>query len=281
MTAKPRSLLLALVQLKVGANKAENLAAASALVTKAAKNGAKLVSLPECFNSPYGTQYFADYAEKIPGETSNTLSKLAKDLQIHLVGGSIPESCDGKIYNTTPVFGPDGEMLGKFSKIHLVDLDVPGKVKMKEAEVLSPGDSLLSFDVGPCKVGIGICNDMRFPELAHMYEQQGCNLLLYPGAFSTTTGPLHWQSLVTARALDNQVYVAGCSPARDDNATYAAWGHSMVVDPWGNIVAKTEEKEDIIYADIDLDHLSTVRNQMPTHIQKRNYTFRVENLFCK
>jgi len=281
MTAKPRSLLLALVQLKVGANKAENLAAASALVTKAAKNGAKLVSLPECFNSPYGTQYFADYAEKIPGETSNTLSKLAKDLQIHLVGGSIPESCDGKIYNTTPVFGPDGEMLGKFSKMHLFDIDVPGKITMKESEVLSPGNSLLSFDVGPCKVGIGICYDVRFPELAHLYDQQGCSLLLYPGAFSMTTGPAHWQSLVTARALDNQVYVAGCSPARDENATYVAWGHSMVVDPWGNIVAKTEEKEDIIYADIDLDHLSTVRNQMPTHIQKRNYTFRVENLFCK
>eukprot|EP00112_Aurelia_sp_Birch-Aquarium-sp1_P016652 Seg3796.1 transcript_id=Seg3796.1/GoldUCD/mRNA.D3Y31 product="Omega-amidase NIT2" protein_id=Seg3796.1/GoldUCD/D3Y31 len=281
MATKQRSLLLALVQLKVSANKAENLTRAKALVTKAAENGAKLVSLPECFNSPYGTQYFAEYAETIPGETTNFLSKIAKELKIHLIGGSIPESHDGKLYNTSTVFGPDGTMLGEFRKLHLFDIDVPGGITFKESAVLSPGNKLLTFEAGPCKVGIGICYDMRFPELAHLYDQKGCNLLIYPGAFNMTTGPAHWQSLITSRALDNQLYVGACSPARDESSTYVAWGHSTVIDPWGKIVAKADEKEDIIYATIDAERVESIRNQIPTHFQKRKDIYNIVNVVDK
>eukprot|EP00795_Rhopilema_esculentum_P016767 gene16767-8229_t len=271
-------MLLALVQLKVTGNKAENLKNAHSLIKQAADNGAKLISLPECFNSPYGTQYFADYAEPIPGETSNTLSKIAKDLQVHLIGGSIPETRGDKIYNTTTVFGPDGTLIGTYSKMHLFDINVPGKMVFKESEILSPGNNLFTFQVGPLKVGLGICYDMRFPELAHLYDKQGCNLLIYPGAFNMTTGPAHWHSLVTARALDNQLYVAGCSPARDESATYVAWGHSTVVDPWGKAIASAAEKEDVIYAEIDADYVDTIRNQIPTHFQKRKDIYQVNNL---
>eukprot|EP00794_Sanderia_malayensis_P011165 gene11165-12338_t len=274
-----KTMMLALIQLGVTSNKAENLSRAKSLITKAAKEGAKIISLPECFNSPYGTQYFAEYAEQIPGQTTNFLSELSKELKIFLVGGSIPEICEnGKLYNTSTIFGPDGVMLGKFRKIHLFDIDIPGKIRFKESEVLSPGHDLVMFDAGPCKIGLGICYDIRFPEIAHLYHQKGCNLLLYPGAFNMTTGPAHWQSLSVARALDNQVYVAACSPARDPDATYVAWGNSMIVNPWGDIISKADEKEQIIYANIDVDFLQGVRSQIPTEHQKRNDIYRILHL---
>lgn len=278
MAAPKKSLMLALIQLGVTSNKAENLSRAKSLITKAAQQGAKLVSLPECFNSPYGTQYFAQYAEKIPGETTSMLSAISKDLEIFLVGGSIPELRDGKLYNTSTIFGPDGVMIGKYSKIHLFDIDVPGKITFKESDVLTPGNHLYTFNAGPLKVGMGICYDMRFPELAHLYDQQGCNLILYPGAFNMTTGPAHWKALLTSRALDNQLYVAGCSPARDVNATYVAWGHSAVLDPWGKVVAETDETEQIVYANIDADYVTSVREQVPTHFQKRNDVYKVMDM---
>ncbi|XP_065056181.1 omega-amidase NIT2-like isoform X2 [Rhopilema esculentum] len=271
-------MLLALVQLKVTGNKVEDLKTALLLIKQAADNGAKLISLPECFNCPYGTQYFADYAEPIPGETSNTLSKIAKDLKVYIIGGSIPETRGEKIYNTTTVFGPDGTLIGTYSKIHLSDVNVPGKLVFTESSVLSPGNNLFTFQAGPLKVGLGICYDLRFPELAHLYDKQGCNLLIYPGAFNMITGPAHWLSLLTARALDNQLYVAGCGPARDENATYVTWGHSTVVDPWGKVIASTAEKEGIVYAEIDADYVDAIRNQIPIHFQKRNDIYQGNNL---
>eukprot|EP00795_Rhopilema_esculentum_P016766 gene16766-8228_t len=347
-------------KLKVTGNKVEDLKTALLLIKQAADNGAKLISLPECFNCPYGTQYFADYAEPIPGETSNTLSKIAKDLKVYIIGGSIPETRGEKIYNTTTVFGPDGTLIGTYSKvfpcrfrdkvvrcssvnlyndflavemssnfhpkfdlrscrqsllealklsgfmvltvvdlcgvclcrflemrppmdqnqcfIHLSDVNVPGKLVFTESSVLSPGNNLFTFQAGPLKVGLGICYDLRFPELAHLYDKQGCNLLIYPGAFNMITGPAHWLSLLTARALDNQLYVAGCGPARDENATYVTWGHSTVVDPWGKVIASTAEKEGIVYAEIDADYVDAIRNQIPIHFQKRNDIYQGNNL---
>eukprot|EP00112_Aurelia_sp_Birch-Aquarium-sp1_P016653 Seg3796.2 transcript_id=Seg3796.2/GoldUCD/mRNA.D3Y31 product="Omega-amidase NIT2" protein_id=Seg3796.2/GoldUCD/D3Y31 len=264
-----KHLLLALVQLRITKNKEENLAQAKSLIIEAAKHGAQLVSLPECFNSPYGTQHFVEYSETIPGNTTNLLSQLAKDLKIHLVGGSIPESRDGKFYNTSVVFGADGSIIGKYSKVHLADVALPGTAKFTESSVLTPGDKLTTFQAGPCKVGIGICYDLRFPELANSYEKQGCQLLLFPEVFHEISGPAHLHQLVTARALDNQLFVAACSPARNKDLSYIPWGHSIVVDPWGKELAKADETEQIIYASLDVDYVEAVRNYLPTRYQKR------------
>ncbi|XP_013875688.1 omega-amidase NIT2 isoform X2 [Austrofundulus limnaeus] len=223
---------LAVVQLQVGSVKADNLSRARRLVKEAAGQGSRVVLLPECFNSPYGTNYFSSYAEKIPGESTQVLSEAAKESKVYLVGGSIPEEDSGKFYNTCAVFNPDGEMLLKHRKIHLFDIDVPGKIRFQESETLSPGSSLSMFDTPFCKVGVGICYDMRFAELAQLYSRKGCQLLVYPGAFNMTTGPAHWELLQRARAVDNQVFVATASPARDEAASYVAWGHSSVVNPW-------------------------------------------------
>lgn len=268
---------LALIQLQVSSIKSDNITRACSLVREAAKQGANIVSLPECFNSPYGTNYFPEYAEKIPGESTKKLSEVAKENSIYLIGGSIPEEDDGKLYNTCAVFGPDGNLLVKHRKIHLFDIDVPGKITFQESKTLSPGDSLSTFDTSYCRVGLGICYDMRFAELAQIYAQRGCQLLVYPGAFNMTTGPAHWELLQRARAVDNQVYVATASPARDEKASYVAWGHSTVVDPWGQVLTKAGTEETILYSDIDLKKLSEIRQQIPILKQKRADLYSVES----
>ncbi|XP_043927316.1 omega-amidase NIT2 [Protopterus annectens] len=267
---------IALVQLLVSSSKSDNLKRACVMVKKAADQGARLVVLPECFNSPYGTKFFPEYAEKIPGESTQMLSEVAKENGIYLIGGSIPEDDSGKLYNTCGVFAPDGTMLLKHRKIHLFDIDVPGKIRFQESETLSPGSNFSVFETPYCKVGVGICYDMRFAELAQIYTQKGCQLLVYPGAFNMTTGPAHWELLQRARAVDNQVFVATTSPARDENASYIAWGHSSVVSPWGNVIAKADAEETIVYADIDLQYLAEVRQQIPIHFQKRHDLYGVK-----
>uniref|UniRef100_A0A8C7XKQ5 omega-amidase n=1 Tax=Oryzias sinensis TaxID=183150 RepID=A0A8C7XKQ5_9TELE len=269
---------LAVVQLQVTSVKADNLSRARRLVQQAAGQGSKVVLLPECFNSPYGTSFFSDYAEKIPGESTQMLSEAAKESQVYLVGGSIPEEDGGKLYNTCAVFGPGGEMILKHRKIHLFDINVPGKICFQESETLSPGNSLSTFDTPFCKVGVGICYDMRFAELAQVYSREGCQLLVYPGAFNMTTGPAHWELLQRGRAVDNQVYVATASPARDEAASYVAWGHSTVVNPWGEVISKAGAEETVIYADIDLQYLSDIRRQIPITAQRRDDLYSVTSV---
>ena len=266
---------LALVQLSVSTSKKENLLRAVKLIKEAASNGAKVVALPECFNSPYGTSYFPKYAETIPGRSTAALEKAAKDNKVFLIGGSIPEEDGGKLYNTCTVYNPEGQMIAKHRKVHLFDIDVPGKIRFQESETLSPGNSFTSFDTPFCKFGIGICYDIRFAEMGQIYAREGCNVLVYPGAFNMTTGPAHWELLQRARAIDNQVFVATVSPARDENATYVAWGHSTVVSPWGEVIATTEHEEAIVYSDIDLSLVDTIRNQVPVTLQRRKDLYEV------
>lgn len=270
---------IALVQLAVKASKLENLERAKAAVQKAAAQGAKMVCLPECFGFPYGSQYFLQHAEPIPGDTSEMLSQVAKESQIYLIGGSMCESDNGRLFNTCLVYGPDGALLAKHRKVHLFDIDIPGQITFKESDTLSAGDALTTFDTPYCKVGVGICYDLRFAPLAQVYAEQGCKLLVYPGAFNMTTGPLHWELLQRGRALDNQLYVASASPARDEQASYVAWGHSMLVDPMGKVVQSADAKEELVVAEVDLDHLAAVRQQIPVTKQKRNDLYKVTS--CK
>lgn len=272
------SFRIALIQLAVKASKADNFARAGEQIKKAAASGAKLVCLPECFGFPYGVQYFPKYAESIPGETSEMLSKAARENGVYLIGGSMAETENGKLYNTCLVYGPDGRLLAKHRKLHLFDIDIPGKITFKESDCFTAGSNLTVFDTPYCKVGLGICYDLRFAQLAQLYAKQGCKLLFYPGAFNMTTGPLHWELLQRGRAVDNQVYVATASPARDEGASYVAWGHSMLVDPLGKVVASTDAGEDIVFGDVDLEHLESVRNQIPITKQKRNDIYDVVNL---
>ncbi|KAI9168293.1 Omega-amidase nit3 [Blastocladiella emersonii ATCC 22665] len=265
---------LALVQLAVTANKAHNLERARAKVLEAAALGAKVVVLPECFNSPYGTDHFAAYAEGVPdGDSCRSLSATARDAGVYLVGGSIPERSpagDGKHFNTSTVWSPSGTLLDVHRKVHLFDIDVPGKITFQESKVLSPGDKITVVPTPYGRLGVGICYDIRFPELALAMARAGqADVLVYPGAFNMTTGPLHWELLARARAVDNQVYVAVCSPARDEAAGYVAWGHSAIVDPRGQVVAAADEKEGVVVHEIDYAVTRAFREQVPTATQRR------------
>ncbi|KAI9209736.1 carbon-nitrogen hydrolase [Polychytrium aggregatum] len=267
--ASARSFKIALVQLKVTAEKQLNLLNARSKVLEAAKNGARLVVLPECFNSPYGTSYFPEYAEPIDGPSAKSLSDMARAANVYLVGGSFPEAKDKKFFNTCTVWNPSGDLLAVHRKIHLFDIDVPGKIRFQESETLSPGTSMTHFDTEFGKIGVGICYDIRFPELAMIAARKGCIAMIYPGAFNTTTGPLHWELLQKARAVDNQIYVAACSPARDTEASYVAWGYSSLVDPMAQVVASAKEDEAIVYGEVDLGVIETTRQSIPVTTQRR------------
>ncbi|KAL7754415.1 Omega-amidase nit3 [Sorochytrium milnesiophthora] len=271
MIAKP--FRLALLQLRVTADKASNLNNARAKILEAAHNGANIVVLPECFNSPYGTSYFPQYAEAVPqGESCRTLSQAAKDANVYVIGGSIPEKdqASAKLYNTCTVWSPDGVHLDTHRKVHLFDIDVPGKIRFQESEVLTAGDKVTMVNTEYGKLGVGICYDIRFAELTTVCARSGCVAMLFPGAFNMTTGPLHWELLQRARALDNQFYVATCSPVRDTQASYVAWGHSTVVDPMGQVIATTDEHECIVYADVDPAKIVEARQSIPISTQRRN-----------
>lgn len=251
-----RTLTIGCIQLKVGANKTENVARAINKIREAKSKGAELISLPECFNSPYGSNYFPEYAEPIPGETTNLLSQIAKELKITLIGGTIPERDGDKLYNTATIWGQNGELLAKYRKMHLFDIDIPGEITFKESDSLSAGDNLAMINVKDFKIGIGICYDIRFEELAKLYRKKGCNLLVYPGAFNMKTGPLHWELLARGRSNDNQLYTAVISPARDTEASYVAYGHSLCVDPWGKVLYQADADEEVFVVEMGMISLA-------------------------
>jgi len=200
------------------------------------------------------------------------LSAAAAEHKVYLVGGSIPERdpVDNKVYNSCVAFGPDGSILTKHRKMHLFDINVPGRIVFKESDTLSAGQSLSTFTTPYGKVGLGICYDMRFPYLAMLLRDEGCKILIYPGAFNMTTGPAHWELLQRARALDTQSYVAAVSIARNPTSSYQAWGHSTVINPWGEVLATTDENPAIVYADMKLNRVEEIRQQIPVSFQKRN-----------
>jgi omega-amidase len=304
-----KAFTLALIQLgNIGSNKAENLRHAREMILRAAGGQGKskrpdLIVLPECFNSPYGHSHFPNYAENIgfhpdktydvgtsASESVKMLSSAAKEACAWLIGGpsrmfypsvnpfphvsflgSIPERDveNDKLYNTCTVYNPNGDLVAMHRKVHLFDIDIPGKIKFKESETLTGGTTLNSFDTGFARIGLGICYDIRFPEMAMFSARQGCHVLIYPGAFNLTTGPLHWELLQRSRAVDNQVFVSMCSPARDLSAGYHAWGHSMVVDPMGRILGEGGEGEEIIYSDIEPEVMKDTRGGIPVTVQRR------------
>lgn len=274
---------IGLCQLSVTADKERNIAHARRAIEEAAEKGAKLLLLPEIWNSPYSNDSFPVYAEDIDagGDASPStamLSEAARLLKITIVGGSIPERSGDRLYNTCCVFGSDGKLKAKHRKIHLFDIDIPRKITFIESKTLTAGETPTIVDTDVGRIGIGICYDIRFQELAMIYGARGAHLICYPGAFNMTTGPLHWELLQRTRATDNQLYVATCSPARDEGAGYVAWGHSTLVGPFGEVLATTEHAEDIIIAEIDYSILELRRASLPLSKQRRGDLYQLVDI---
>ena len=250
--------------MKIDKSKGTNLYKAEELIRQAKKNHCPdIIILPEMFNCPYSYNYFVKYAESFPEETTELLSSLSNELNTYIVGGSIPEVCNGKIFNTSYTFDRNGKIVAKHRKIHLFDVNIKNSISFEESKYISPGDKITLFDTEFCRIGIAICYDMRFPELIRKMALAGARLIIIPAAFNTTTGPAHWHITARSRALDNQIYFVCASPARDTSSDYIVYGHSLIVDPWGQIISEAGEDEAIIYGKINLEEIIRIRNELP------------------
>ena len=258
-----RKINIALCQIRVLENKDKNLSKSEKLISHAAARGVDFIILPEMFNCPYDKKYFQSFAEEYPGETTGLLSKLARKHSVYIIGGSIPEKETNKIYNTCFVFDPEGKLVARYRKIHLFDVNITGGIYFRESDIFSPGNKITVFDTEFCRIGIAVCYDMRFPELLRKMTLQGSEIIIVPAAFNMTTGPAHWHITARARALDNQVYFIAVSPARNEKASYVAFGHSLAVNPWGEIIVEAGTGEEVIIAEIDLDYITRIRTELP------------------
>lgn len=254
---------IGLCQMMVTDSKEVNLNKAEKMIREAASQKCKMIVLPEMFNCPYQNKYFPLFAEGFPGKTTDMLSNLAKELDIYIFGGSIPELYEGNIYNTSFIFDKAGNLIGKHRKIHLFDIDIEGGIRFKESDSLGRGKDITVVDTEYCKIGTAICYDMRFPELMRLMVLKGAEVIIVPAAFNMITGPAHWDLTLRARALDNQIFYAAVSPARNLEASYHAYGHSALVNPWGEIMSQADEKETIVYGEIDLEYLRKIRKELP------------------
>lgn len=271
---------VALIQLNGSSpNKLDNLNRAAKFIEMAMQKqpDTKIVVLPECFNSPYSVTKFREYTEvidnKAKSQSIDFLSKIALKYGITLVGGSIPEidPQTNKIYNTSPIFNSKGDIIDIHRKVHLFDVDIPNGITFKESETLSPGNKLTTVNTPYGNVGVGICYDMRFPELTTISARKPNNAfaMVFPSAFNTVTGPMHWHLLARSRAVDNQIYTILCSPARNLESSYHAYGHSLVCNPKGEIIAEAGEGEEIIYAELDPEDIANFRQAIPFSSQRR------------
>ena len=267
---------IGLIQMPVSADKAQNLSYAVQEIEACAKQDAALVVLPEMFMCPYTNEAFPLYAEPVGGKTWQVLSDAARDNGIVVVGGSMPEREDAKVYNTSFVFDIDGKEIAKHRKMHLFDIDVEGGQRFKESDVFTAGSSVTMFEVHGIKIGLCICFDMRFPELSRLMTLSGAQMIIVPGAFNMTTGPAHWELMFRQRAVDNQLYTIGVAPARDESGPYVSYGNSMIASPWGDIVYRAEEKPETLVVDIDLGLNNKIRSQLPLLSARRTDIYNVD-----
>lgn len=263
--------LAAAIQLHADLNKAENVANATRLVEQAAAQGAKLIVLPEYFNCLGPLPEVVAQAESIPGPTSEATRQLAMRLQIVLVAGSICElaSSAGRGRNTSLVFGPQGEQLSLYRKSHLFDISLSPELTFEESHWIVPGEVVSHFTGNIGNIGQAICYDLRFPELFRQLADAGMQVLAFPSAFSQTTGEAHWEVLLRARAIENQCYVVAADQYGQHSPQFTSYGHSMIIDPWGRILASQPTGDGIVLAEINLDRLSQIRNDLPALKHRR------------
>ena len=271
-------LRIAGIQLAQRATKQETYAHIRELISTIPDGAADLWMLPEMWNGPYESKRFPTFAEPEGGPSWQFLSDLAKERGVYLCGGSIAEREGDRVYNTAYVFDPAGNVIAKHRKMHLFDIDVKGGQRFFESDTLSPGNAVTVFSTPFGTIGLCICYDFRFPELSRLMVDSGAKVILVPAAFNMTTGPAHWELLFRSRAVDNQVYTVGVAPARDPNASYQSWGHSIVCSPWGEVMTQADETETVLITELDLDRLERIRRELPLLKQRRTDVYRLERI---
>ncbi len=267
---------VACVQLTSRQDKAANLSRAEALVARAASTGADIVVLPEKWNLIGSADDYRAAAEPLEGgESVEAMSRWAKTLGVTLVGGSITERREGreKLSNTSCVFDPQGELVAVYRKIHLFDVEVGGHV-YRESEAEEPGTEPVVAQAEDWAVGLSVCYDVRFPELYRILALEGAELATVPAHFTTPTGRDHWHVLLRARAIENQFYVAAAGQVGETMAGKPAYGRSLIVDPWGIVLAQASDEETVIVAELDRSRLLDIRAKLPSLANRQADAYR-------
>lgn len=271
-----RTYTLALVQMDTQNNKTENLERASEWIAEAAAQGAKLVCFPEVMNLIGRNVGEGGGKETIPGYTTDLLCQKAKEHRVYIHGGSISEKRDGETRssNTSVLISPDGEILAKYSKLHMFDITLADGTPYRESDKVQSGSEIVTVETELGVFGMSICYDLRFPELYRLMALRGAQVLFVPASFTMPTGKDHWEPLLRARAIENGCYVVAAGQIGTKPA-YTAYGNSLVADPWGTVIARAKDKAGITYAEIDLDYLDQVRSQIPSLKNRRTDRYEV------
>ncbi len=264
---------VAAVQMCSTPDAARNVATAVVLVEEAAHRGATFVALPELFNRWGSAAELRDGAEPLDGPTLTRFRDLARMLGIALLAGSIVEQGDGgALHNASVLIGADGGTLAVYRKIHLFDVDVPGAVH-RESATITAGRDVVVTEVGGVMVGQATCYDLRFPELFRALLDRDAHAVVLPSAFTAATGRDHWEPLLRARAIENQVYVIAPNQRGSSNEKLHWHGRSMIVDPWGVVLAQAPDRDCVITADLDLDAQASIRAKLPSGDHRRPELF--------
>ncbi len=263
--------LAAAIQMLASSDKEANLQEAEGWVRQAHAQGAQLVALPEVFNWRGRGRDTAAHAEPVPGPTTERMSALAAECGIYLLAGSMLEAAgsDGRAYNTSVLIGPDAGIIARYRKIHLFDVEIEGEAPIRESEFRRPGEDVVVADTPMCPMGLSVCYDLRFPELYRRLTGAGAKVIFVPSVFTVPTGRAHWETLLRARAIENQVYIIAPDQTGRHPASMAAYGHSMIVDPWGKVIAEAGAEPCLVLAEIDLDYLRDVRRRLPALEHRR------------
>ena len=257
---------VAIIQMRSDLEKSTNIKRAVAMITQAVDQGAECICLPETFNCLGTYPEMVDQAEAIPGRTINVLSDLASKHGVYIHCGSIFEKTEHstKAFNTSVILDANGDIAATYRKIHLFDVDIPGDFNSYESHWVTPGDQIIALETPLGKIGLSICYDLRFPEIFRKLAQQGVQITFLPSAFRRTTGAAHWEILLRARAIENQSYVLAANQWGTPAVGISHYGNSMVVNPWGDVIARAQDESDsILVVDINLKELMTIRSQLP------------------
>lgn len=263
---------VAVLQTNSRDDKAENMCVALELVDRAAGAGVDLAVLPEYVDYLGAKEGFVQASEPIPGPTSRSMAAKARQHGIWLLSGSICETSDepGKIYNTSLLFNRSGELVARYRKIHLYDVELPGNVSEQESATVSAGCEIVTADIEGHRAGMSICYDLRFPELYRLLALQGAEILFVPSAFTLFTGKDHWEVLLRARAIENQCFVVATGQVgKHPPANAACYGRSMIIDPWGTVLATAPDGIGMAIADLDFAQLARIRRELPSLANRR------------
>jgi predicted amidohydrolase len=265
-------LQVAALQMRSGTDKALNVATAIELVHAAADQGATYIQLPEYFNLYGPARHYEGVAESVPGPTTDQMADVARARGVSVHLGSLLETSpyERRSYNTSVLIGASGDILATYRKAHLFDIDVPGEVTFHESAAIAPGSQLVLAPLGRFVLGLTICFDVRFAEQYRALALRGATVFSVPAAFSAVTGPAHWQVLLRARAIENHAFVVAATQAGTTDEGLATYGHAMIIDPWGEVLAETRtDQPEVVLASIDPDEVTRRRREIDVFALRR------------